>query len=105
MIDVDHDDSHRGAESLRALNFLSDPEFKEPPVEDAGQTVDIGQLPHTLDMLGILNRRGAHIGDGFHSLTVSGMERVRRLTVEEQDSEALAEGEQRDAHARARLRK
>src|ERR1700722_6641069 len=55
LIDVGHDDGHTGAVAAGALNLFHETQLEEAPVKNAGQTVEVGQLLHTFDIVSVLN--------------------------------------------------
>ena len=63
LVDVDHDHGHAGVEAAGPFHFFLDTQFEEPSIENSSQAVEIGQLFDPLNVVGVLNRRGANIGD------------------------------------------
>ena len=71
LVDIHHDHCHAGVEPPGALQFLLDSQFEVAAVEDSGQAVQIGQMLDALNVVGILNRSGADVGDRLQRLDIA----------------------------------
>ena len=105
LIDVSHDDGHARAVAPGAFNFFHDAQLEKAPVENTGETIEIGKLLHALDIMRVLDGGGANVGDGFERLQVAVAEGVRLGAVEGENPERLSERDQWNAHARGGFRK
>src|SRR5215469_16138134 len=92
QIDIGHNDSHGIAIAARTLDFFHDAQFEEAPVEDAGQTIEVSELFHALDVVRVLNRVGANISYGLERLQLALAESVDCGTVQREYAQGLAEG-------------
>src|SRR5271166_6496079 len=99
LVNVGHDHGHASAVAARALDLLENAQLKETPVEDSGQTVEIGQLFYPLHVMRILDGGGADVGYGFQTLQLTLAEGVAIRAFERQHSQDLPERNQWDAHA------
>ena len=70
LIDVHHDYRHACTETAGPLDFFGDAHFKVAAVENAGQSVEIGQLFYPLHITRILNRGRANVGGRFQWLGI-----------------------------------
>src|SRR6202030_145921 len=105
LVNVGHDDSHAGSVTAGALNLFHETQFEKAPVENTGEAIEVGQLLYALDVVGVLNGRGADVGHRFQRLQIAVAERIRQSAVERENSQRLPERDQWDAHARGRFRK
>src|SRR5215469_15579846 len=76
VVDVDHDDRDPALEARSALELLDDSHFEKPAVVDSREPIDIGELFHTVKVIGVLDSGGANIGDGFQRPLVVRIESV-----------------------------
>ena len=70
VIDIHHNHRHACAESSRALQFFRHAKLEEAAIENSGQSIQIRKLLHAFDVVRILNRSGADVGNGFQRLFV-----------------------------------
>src|SRR5205085_294469 len=103
MVYVDHHDGKVGVVTLSALELFHDAHLKKPAIEDAGQAIEIGELPCALKMLGVLDGGSADVAHRFKRADVSGVERAGGARLQRENAELLAEENQRYAHLGLRL--
>src|SRR5262249_61087598 len=69
-------------EARSALELLEDSHCEKPAVADCRERIDIGELFHTVKVIGVLDSGGANIGDGFQRPLVVRIESVLLCAVQ-----------------------
>ena len=103
MINVSHDDRHSGSISSGAFNLFHNAQLEKAAVEDSGQTIQVSQLFYALNIVGILNSRGADVSHRLQGLQVRLDERIYLGTVEREYTQHLSERDERYRHTRGRF--
>src|SRR5262249_1104027 len=75
--------------------------LEEATVEDAGESIEIGELLDSLDVVGVLNSRGTDVGHGLQRWGVALLKTAGLVAFEHEDTLGLAEGHQGDTHTGA----
>src|SRR5260370_12244277 len=103
LINVRHDDRHASSISSGAFNLFHNAQLEKAAVEDSGETVEVSQLFYALNIVGVLDRRGADVGHRLQGLQVRLTERIHLGTVERQYAQHLSERDERYRHTRGRF--
>ena len=97
VIQIDHQDADAAAIAGGAGDLFDQAGVEIAAIEDAGESVAIGELAHAIDVAGVLGGGGQDVGNGFQGLNVIGQERFALGGDTDQESEIFSEGDQRKA--------